>query len=96
MKFVDDIVKEGERYTIEGSYITNPSQGHLISVFRKDGKLIYYDGLEGTVYDEEDTIVYFDRMVKGNTETTCMNLLRVDNLQFDNSVTDFIMEEKQR
>ena len=96
MKFVDDTVKEGERYTIEGSYITNPSQGHLISVFRKDGKLIYYDGLEGTVYDEEDTIVYFDRMVKGNTENTCMNLLRVDNLQFDNSVTDFIMEEKQR
>ena len=45
MKFVDDIVKEGERYTIEGSYITNPSQGHLISVFRKDGKLIYYDEL---------------------------------------------------
>ena len=95
MKFVDDTVKEGERYTIEGSYIKDPSQGHLISVFRKDGELVYYDGLEGAVYDEEDTIKYFDKMQKGNTENTCMNLLRVDNLHFDNSVTDYIMEEKQ-
>jgi len=95
MKFVENTVKEGQRYTIEGNYIKKPLQGHLISVFRKDGKLIYYDGLQGYVYSKEDTKEYFDQMQKGNTEDTCMNLIRIDNLHFNNEITDFIMEEKQ-
>lgn len=87
--FIDETVKPGERYTLEGVWKELFGTGHIISVFKENtGNLVFYDPQINQIYSKRFMKEeYLPLMQKGNTEDTAIKLLRIDNLEID---TDFI------
>lgn len=98
-KFLEDNVKNGERYTLQFSW-GNASGGHIISAERDTrGALRLYDPQTGKIYDKDwaledlmGRMSYTDKY--GRSEPP--KLLRVDNLAFREDVTKDILEEGEK
>lgn len=96
LAFVDKTVKNGERYTLKGTY-KNSNDGHIINVFRdKAGVLIYYDPQNNKILDDFGRNELLRQMNKGKSEATAMKLLRVDNLQFNKDIVDYILIRRNK
>lgn len=96
LAFVDKTVKQNERYTLRGTY-KNRNFGHIINVFREaDGTLVYYDPQSNKILDDFGRNELFRLMNKGKSEQTAMQLLRIDNLQFNKNVVDYILTRRNK
>ena len=96
LDFVDRTIKPNERYTLRGRY-KNKDYGHIINVFREaDGKLVYYDPQSNEILDDFGRNQFYMMMNKGRTPQTAMKLLRVDNLEFNKDIVDYILTRRNR
>lgn len=96
-KFIDETVKPGERYTLEGMWKGLFNCGHIISVFReKTGNLVFYDPQVNKIYNErsfkEDIL---SNMQKGITPDSNIKLLRIDNLAIDKNFMDPLVRRSE-
>lgn len=92
IKYVEKTIQTGERYILKGKW-KNRGYGHVISVFRDEqGILNYYDPQTNTFMDDFAINDFFAKMRKGKKETTCMNLLRIDNLQINTSLLNYLVK----
>lgn len=82
--WIDSTIQEGERYNFSVLW-AGKSFGHIISAFRKDGKLIIYDPQTGNVMDDFDKAKgMLDKVAyDGGYYDRPPRLLRVDNCSPD-------------
>ena len=78
--WIDDTIQEGERYNFSVLW-AGKSFGHIMSAFRKDGKLVIYDPQTGEIMDEfEKAKDMLHRVAQdGGYYDKPPRLLRVDN-----------------
>jgi hypothetical protein len=95
--FIDETVKPGERYTLEGAWKGLFGMGHIISVFKENtGNLVFYDPQINQIYSKRFMKEEFlPSMQKGNTEDTAIKLLRIDNLEINTDLVDSIVRRSE-
>ena len=78
--WIDNTIQEGERYNFSVIWAGKPF-GHIMSAFRKDGKMVIYDPQTGEIMDNYDkTKDMLDRVaMDGGYYDRPPRLLRVDN-----------------
>lgn len=97
-KFLQEIIKEKERYTIEFTWKGSGSSGHIISLDRDDdGKLRFYDPQIGRSYNEAQIQEYLKNLkyvttVYGTKIPTVPKILRIDDKYFDKEVVNKILK----
>lgn len=97
-KFLQEVIKEKERYTIEFTWKGSGNSGHIISLDRDDdGKLRFYDPQIGRSYNEAQIQEYLKNLkyvttVYGTKIPTVPKILRVDDKYFDKEVVDKILK----
>lgn len=99
-QWLDDTIKPGERYTFQHGWKGRGRTGHIISADKdSDGNLRLYDPQCGKTYKGADIDGYLKNIkittsIYGN-KIGRLGLIRVDNLQFDPSMVNAIMEAKK-
>lgn len=96
-KWLEENVKEGERYTFQHAWKGKQQSGHIISVDRdKSGALRLYDPQTGRTYMGKDADAYLSRTKANSTimgmKFPRLGLTRVDNMQINPEYADGIME----
>ena len=92
-------VEEGNRYHIGFAWKGRGNSGHIICIDKVKGSLRLYDPQSGRKYTSEDYVRrYLGRMKLETTHygrkyKVDVELLRVDNLDFDKSVVDAILKK---
>lgn len=94
VKYLKENVKEGERYTFQ-FYWRNYSSGHIVTMYKENGEVIMYDPQTNNVYKGDAPLEYYFKQIQYRSYgTDCSpNLLRVDNLQFDEERAKGIMKK---
>lgn len=104
LKFIQDNVKQGNRYTIQFAWSGRGHSGHIVNLDRtKDGKLRIKDNQRGVgersewIGDDEvmaylSKMKYFDYTLLGDKYSCVPKLLRIDNMEFNPEVVNYIME----
>lgn len=107
LNFVRDKVVQGNRYTIQFAWKGRGNCGHIVNLDRtNDGQLRIKDNQRGPGERSEwigDTEVleylsrmkYYDFTILGDKYSCVPKLLRIDNMEFNNDVVDYIMEGVQ-
>ena len=101
-KYLEDNLKEGERYTVEFSWKGRRSSGHIINAFKDSEGVKLYDPQTGKITTGTDVDAYLTRIkyttsfrLPGLGINSKINLglrtLRVDNLQFNTELVDKIL-----
>ena len=101
--FVDSTVKRGERYTIQFLWNGRSRSGHIVNLDRTEsGELRIKDNQRGAgeiseYIGDEAALRYLSRMkyqtsVYGTKISCAPKLLRIDNMVFDESVINELME----
>lgn len=102
MKYLEDNVKEGERYTLR--YDTRESGGycgHIVWMDRTESGMRIYDPQSGTIYEDRDyrdfirTHIQYKSTSYGMKIEHPIDVLRVDDLEFNTEIVDQIVTEKQ-
>ena len=99
-KWLDQNVKTGERYTFEyGKKKTDGRNGHIVSMDRdSSGNLRIFDPQNGKTYTGADVTDFIKEHVKGTWNPTGtklkgrLGLLRIDNLQIDESMANAVLK----
>lgn len=81
LSFIERTVQNG-RYTLEFDNITG-GDGHIISVFRENGKLKMYDPQSGKIIENHKDYL---------RDCSGLRILRVDNVEFDKNYVDYILK----
>ena len=104
LNFVNEVVKPGNRYTIQFAWKGRGHSGHIVNIDRTpNGLLRIKDNQRGprersewigdfAVLDYLSRIKYEDTSLFGGTTRCVPQLLRIDNMDFDFSVVNHIME----
>ncbi|MEQ3155547.1 toxin glutamine deamidase domain-containing protein [Agathobacter rectalis] len=104
LNFVRDKVVQENRYTIQFAWRGRGNCGHIVNLDRtEDGKLRIKDNQRGVgersewVGDAEvleylSKMKYYDYNLLGNKYSCVPKLLRIDNMDFNPDVVDYIME----
>ena len=85
--WIDNTVKEGERYTLQYKH-SGKRYGHIISVSKENGRLKLYDPQSNDEYTGSSIKKYLAVKKKN------FGLTRVDNCEFNVSITNSIMKER--
>lgn len=105
LNFVREKVVQGNRYTIQFAWKGRDNYGHIVNLDRtEDGRLRIKDNQRGVgersewVGDEEvleylSRMKYYDYTLLGNKYSCVPKLLRIDNMEFNEDVVNYIMEE---
>lgn len=97
-KWLNENVQPGARYTFSHGWKGRGSSGHIISVDKdSSGHLRLYDPQSGKTMTGKDVDTYLSRVrytrtLYGTKYKTAPNLLRVDNLQFNPTYINNILE----
>lgn len=96
-KWVDENVKEGERYTFgHGWKGTKGYTGHVISATKQNGELKLFDPQDGKNYTGNAVAEYMSNVKGtcnlGGTTVGRLRLTRVDNMQIDASVANAVLK----
>ena len=100
LKFVDGVVKQNERYTIEFAWKGKAMMGHIISLDRNDnGELRLYDPQTGKTFIGINVLRYFNRLKLQITRSGFKipipaKLLRIDDKVFNLNVVNQVMERE--
>lgn len=104
LDFVNEVVKPGNRYTIQFAWKGRGHSGHIVNIDRTpNGLLRIKDNQRGpgeksewigdfAVLDYLSRVKYEDTSLFGGTTPCVPQLLRVDNIDFDFSVVNHIMK----
>lgn len=84
---IEDVVKQGERYTVEFGWKGSSYSGHIISVERNSsGNVRLYDPQSGRQYTGNDVDLYLKRV-----RPSTVQMLRVDNQEFNMSMVEPVL-----
>lgn len=104
LDFVNEVVKPGNRYTIQFAWKGRGHSGHIVNIDRApNGFLRIKDNQRGpreksewigdfAVLDYLSRVKYEDTSLFGGTTPCVPQLLRIDNMDFDYSVVNHIMK----
>mgnify|MGYP002672645990 FL=1 len=104
LDFVNEVVKPGNRYTIQFAWKGRGHSGHIVNIDRApNGLLRIKDNQRGpgeksewigdfAVLDYLSRVKYEDTSLFGGTTPCVPQLLRIDNMDFDFSVVNHIMK----
>lgn len=95
----DGLIEEGNRYTIEFEWKGGSHSGHIVSLERVNGELRLYDPQNGKVHMGDEVKQYLERVKYsrssgGSRFAWGPDILRVDNMEFNNSIVDTILEAR--
>lgn len=98
--FMESVIETGARYTLEFSWKGRHSSGHIISLDRdEDGDIRLYDPQTGTTYSKKAGVAKILNRIKyvisvhGTKLPARPKILRVDNVGFNKSIVEEILEE---
>lgn len=84
-------VKRGQRYVMKFYWKEN-KRGHIISAIRtKKGRLFFYDPQDGSIWEKEEYKELFDNILFEDKYKQ-PQFLRVDHLQLDGNVLQYVLE----
>lgn len=104
LKFVQEKVVQGGRYTIQFAWKGRENSGHIVNLDRtEDGKLRIKDNQRGLgersewIGDNEvleylSKMKYYDYTTLGSEYSCVPKMLRIDNMDFNPDVVDYIVE----
>lgn len=104
LDFIDHVVEQGNRYTIQFAWKGRSNSGHIVNIDRTpNGLLRIKDNQRGpgeksewigdfAVLDYLSRVKYEDHSLFGGNTPCVPQLLRIDNMDFDYSLVNFIME----
>ena len=90
LKFIDSVVREGKRYSIEWDWKSGIS-GHIITVMKENGKLKFYDPQTGIIMNSKQFQSECIWKSKGK-----LQILRVDNCEFNLDLVDYILKRRKK
>ena len=88
---LDKEIEEGKRYIFRGIY-KGGRDGHVVSMYKEKGEIIYYDPQTNTTYKGELLKQHLQLNFKMKGEM-CPQVLRVDNLAFNPRYSDKIVKK---
>lgn len=97
LPYVNKIVEQGKRYTIEFCWKGRGYGGHIVNLDRNEAGQLRIKDNQRSVHEksewvgDEEVLQYLSRMKY--SVNTVPEILRIDNMYFDKSVVDQIMEE---
>lgn len=96
LKYMNDHIEEGNRYTFQ-FYWRNYNSGHIICAYKENGQVVLYDPQVPVSWaytkTDADLLDYFKRIkFQEYGRDISPNLLRVDNLIFDEDMAQGIMK----
>lgn len=97
-QFLQKEISQSGRYTLEFNWKGRGNKGHIISTEKgEDGKFFLYDPQIGKKYTDVEALRYLTRLkyetsVYGSKFKTPAKLLKVDGLDFNEEIVDFILE----
>lgn len=97
LPYVDSIVEQGKRYTIEFCWKGRGYGGHIVNLDRNDAGQLRIKDNQRSVFEKsewignEEVLQYLSRMKY--SQYTVPEIMRIDNMRFDKSVVDQILEE---
>lgn len=97
LPYVNSIVEQGKRYTIEFAWKGRGNSGHIVNLDRNEkGQLRIKDNQRSPFeksewVGDEEVLQYLSRMKY--SQYTVPEILRIDNMYFDKQVVDQILEE---
>ena len=84
---IEDVVKQGERYTVEFGWKGSYTSGHIISVERNSsGNVRLYDPQSGKQYTGNDVAQYLTQV-----RPSTVQMLRVDNQAFNMNMVEPVL-----
>ena len=104
LDFVSEVVKPGNRYTIQFAWKGRGHSGHIVNIDRApNGLLRIKDNQRGlgepsewlgdfAVLNYLSRVKYEDKLLFGGSTPCVPQLLRIDNMDFDFSVVNYIMK----
>lgn len=96
--FINNVVGEGKRYTIQFIWKGRGLDGHIISLDRDiNGNLRFYDPQTGDSYDENGIKLYLNKIkytttISGIKIPIPPKILRIDDKAFNLDMVNYIME----
>lgn len=97
-KWLDENLKEGERYTLGGAWKGRGNSGHIITASKEsNGKIKLYDPQDGEIMTDSNRIDSYLGRIKYTTTsygmkfTLGIRVLRIDDKHFDTSYVDPIL-----
>lgn len=96
-QWLQEVVEEGKRYTIEHEVYSKDRERHILTVYKERGKLKLYDPqtgekFVGEEFDKYMKTVRYKTIYKGKKIKTPINLLRVDNLAFNEKIINNVLQ----
>lgn len=97
LPYVDSIVQQGKRYTIEFAWKGRGYGGHIVNLDRNEAGQLRIKDNQRSPFEKsewvgnEEVLQYLSRMKY--SKYTVPEILRIDNMYFDKAVVDQIMEE---
>jgi hypothetical protein len=85
--FLDRTIKEGERYNIEWTWRGERS-GHIISVQRENGNLVFYDPQSS----EKRDFKAFKNQCLSRAVRGSLRVMRVDNCELNPEIVDYVLK----
>lgn len=95
-KFLNNTCKKGERYTMQFGWKGCSRSGHIVCIEKVDDGLRLFDPQSGAIYNDSQIEEYLKRVkfqtTFYGTKFNIFKLLRVDNMQFNESVVSQILK----
>lgn len=100
-KFLEDTIKENERYTVQFGWKGRTRCGHIVNISREDGEIVLRDNQAPMemIYKGDKALEEYFKEVKYYFRVGRMKLyagpklLRIDNLMFNEDVVNKILEK---
>ena len=86
-KFVTDLMREGQRYTIEWTWKDEIDEGHVINAFKKNGKSVFFNSQSGEIISNSEFKSMCETSIEGPLE-----VLRVDNCDLNPMYINYIVK----
>lgn len=108
LDFLNETIRDGERYTIQFAWKGRRYSGHIVNVDRnRKGLLRIKDNQRGVGEQSEwigeyavleylSRMKYEDKSILGGITPCVPKLLRIDNMDFDYSIVNYIMKGAER
>lgn len=95
--YLDEIIEEGTRYTMQFAWKGRGRSGHIISVFKENGELVFYDPQVGKInkgkkVDDYLKMLKYEFTIGGVKVPFHPQLLRIDNLDFNPDIVNHILK----
>lgn len=100
-EYLKETIKDDGRYTMQFAWKGKGRNGHIVTVYKKNGELRFYDPQDGQKYKGKEVdsllkLIKYEFTIGGVKVPFHPNLLRIDDLDFNTEIVNKIMKASDK